>query len=904
MSKQTIHSVPGYEASIEHSGFAARKLPLLAQRGWLISPDEPITAQALWAHAKAHWPILGEPAQTDATAFAAALREFRNAALIAIMQRDLSRKAGFDETLQNITALADLTINCAYQSAMQAAIAQHGIPRDASARPQDLLIVGMGKLGGKELNASSDVDLIYVFSEEGETDASTPGSKSIDTQTFFTKVGRRIAALLGEITAEGIVFRVDLRLRPNGESGPLVCSLGMLEEYFIVQGREWERYAWIKARVVNQHCVQTHESFTQTVAGLREIVKPFVYRRYLDFNVLAALRDLHSQIRQEASRRNLVRESHMSGQYAPIDIKLGPGGIREVEFIGQLFQLIRGGKEEPLRARGTREVLGYLGKSGRLPTEEVEMLLSSYQFWRDLEHRLQYLEDAQTHVLPGKEDVIAHVGRSMGYASAKEFLDAIEKTQERVRESFERLFAGVSADESATPDAPQETKFEKLLKKAQSLAQQTADPEQTLARLRQLLETIGKRASYLALFDEYPNTFSRVAHVVSASAWASDYLRKHPIVLDELLDPRNLEAAPDANAVLEELRARVQEAVIDGEPDIERQMDALREVHHAYLFRLLVQDLDGKWALEKLSDHLSALADSVLQATLEATWRTIAKRHQEKPKFAVIAYGRLGGKELGYASDLDLIFLYDDAHESAPEIYARLAQRLNVWLSTATAAGTLFEIDLRLRPNGNAGLLVTDINGFIEYQQQHAWIWEHQALTRARFCAGDVAIGQAFEAERTKILRMRREPAALLEEVLAMRQKMHEGHPNATSLFDIKHDEGGMVDIEFLVQTLVLRFSHEHASLTGNLGNIALLRIAAELGLIDTASANEVANAYREYRRRQHAERLSGASSARVDPAVFENERQSVRKLWKEVFADAPKIIRGLQQIHDEDRPG
>ena len=720
-----------------------------------------------------------------------ALRQFRNSVVIAIMARDLTGKATFDETLKSITALADQTIDMAYQTAMATAIRQHGLARDASGQPQDLMIVGMGKLGGEELNVSSDVDLIYVFSEEGQTDASTPGSRSIDTSTFFTKVGRRIAALLGEVTGDGIVFRVDLRLRPNGDVGPLAVSLGMLEEYFIVQGREWERYAWIKARVVNQAHAQSPESFKQSVRGLHDVVRPFVFRRYLDFNVLAALRELHSQIRQEAARRALGRESHMGGQYPPVDIKLGPGGIREVEFIAQLFQLIRGGKEEPLRARGTREVLTYLSTSGRLDIEEVAMLQEAYQFWRNLEHRLQYLDDAQTHVLPGRAETIAHIADSMGFLNSESFIKALETTQDRVRGSFERLFAGVAADPSPQPN---------------------------------------------------------------------------------------------------------------GVPDIELQMDALREVHHAHLFRLLVQDLDGRWQVETLSDHLSAMADAVLQVTLDTVWGTLAKRHREKPHFAVIAYGRLGGKELGYASDLDLIFLYDDDHELAPEIYARFAQRVNVWLSTATAAGSLFDIDLRLRPNGNAGLLVTALRGFIEYQTQHAWIWEHQALTRARFCAGDTRIGRAFEAERNRILQLERPVSELLEEVLAMRGKMHEGHPNTTAQFDIKHDRGGMVDIEFIVQTLILRFAHDYPELTGNLGNIALLRLAGALRLIDEALAERVGNAYREYRRRQHAERLCGAQSARISPAELTNERAAVAALWDAVFSGAPRVCRTLQEIHSARR--
>jgi glutamate-ammonia-ligase adenylyltransferase len=707
-----------------------------------------------------------------------------------------------------------------------------------------------------------------------------------------------MAALLGELTADGFVFRTDLRLRPNGDAGPLAVSIGMLEEYFITQGREWERYAWVKARVTNQHRVQTAEAFAATVQGLYEVVRPFVFRRYLDFNVLAALRDLHSQIRQEAARRQSNRASHMSGERAPVDIKLGPGGIREVEFIAQLFQLIRGGKEEPLRARGTREVLRYLAQSGRLPHDEVQMLLDAYRFWRHLEHRLQYADDAQTHVLPGKMDVIGQMATAMDYADAQAFIRDIESTQHKVRESFERLFTGVSADDRLPEQ--KESRLDRLLTRAKVIAEETANPEQTLARLNQLLEAIGRRASYLALFDEYPSAFLRVAHVVSASNWASDYLRKHPIVLDELLDARNIESAPDDAAFRAELSTRVHAAIHNGVADLEAQMDALREVHHAHLFRLLVQDLDGRWQVEKLSDMLSAMADSVLQVTLDAVWPTMTKRHRETPRFAVIAYGRLGGKELGYASDLDLIFLYDDGHELASEIYARYAQRFNVWLSTATAAGTLFEIDLRLRPNGNAGLLVTELDGFIEYQTKHAWVWEHQALTRARFCAGDAEIGRAFEAERERILRLERPVAPLLEEVLAMRKKMHDGHPNQSKLFDIKHDDGGMVDIEFIVQTLVLRYSHAHRQLTGNLGNIALLKMAGELGLIDAELGLQVGNAYRDYRRRQHAERLAGAGAARVPPSEFLAQREYVTRLWRDVFQEAPAEIRELTQIHGQ----
>jgi len=387
------------------------------------------------------------------------------------------------------------------------------------------------------------------------------------------------------------------------------------------------------------------------------------------------------------------------------------------------------------------------------------------------------------------------------------------------------------------------------------------------------------------------------AEVMATSSWAASYMQRHPIVLDELLDRRGLDEAGDLDRLAGQLHASLEDAQLDGEPDVERQMDILRETHHGQLFRLLAQDLDGLLSVEHLSDRLSGLADVMIDSTLRSAWRATPRRHRQEPQFAVIAYGKLGGKELGYASDLDLIFLHNDSDDMAQEVYARLAKRINVWLSTNTAAGSLFEIDLRLRPNGNAGLLVTDLPGFIDYQEKHAWIWEHQALTRARFCAGDAAIGQAFEQARIQILRQPRQAQALQEEILAMRSRMHNGHPNPSGEFDLKHDRAGMVDIEFMVQALVLEYSHAHAELTGNLGNIALLTMAGRLGLIGPEKAEKVAEAYRRFRRHQHRLRLAGASSARVAPDAFEVDRQAVCDLWQDVFDKAPDVIRSLSEI-------
>ena len=897
----------GYALAYEQSGFARRWLPRLQAAGLLMPINARITAESLSQWARQHWADelgLNGPA---GEAVMPALRWFRNASLLAIMARDYAGQADLDENLGAISSLACLTIDLAYRAAATELQARHGHPMNPQGQPTDLMIVGMGKLGGDELNASSDIDLIYVTDEDGLTSGRPDGGGEIESHVFFTKLGRRLAQLLGEITADGFVFRVDLRLRPNGEAGPMVCSLGMLEEYLMIQGREWERYAWVKARVVNQPFFSAPDAFQTLVDSLEDIRRPFVFRRYLDFNALAALRDLHQQIREEAKRRSQRRESRMAGEFDPVDIKLGPGGIREVEFVAQLFQLIRGGREESLQARGTREILRRLASQNRLTQTEADTLLAAYAFWRAIEHRLQYEEDAQTHVLPGNAEACARMAKAMGLADANALALAIDQHREAVVDIFDRLFRReeAQADAEGAPSGLKRTdrasRLARLEAQIEQLAQASDQPDRVRQGLQHLVQSLSKRASYLALFDEYPEALTRVSKVFAASSWAGQYLTQHPIVLDELLDARSLYEAPNIEAFGQDLQASLSTATLQGEPDIERQMDILREAHHAQVFRLLVQDLEGQWRVEELSDQLSGLADQVLAATLTSAWRVGRKIHRPDPQFAVIAYGKLGGKELGYASDLDLIFVYDDDHEMAQEQYAKLAQRINVWLTTNTASGQLFEIDLRLRPNGNAGLLVSDLQGFIDYQRQQAWVWEHQALTRARWCAGDARIGEAFEKARRDILSLPREPLALLEEVLAMREKMHEGHPNTSGLFDLKHDRGGMVDIEFMVQVLVLRYSHQHPSLTDNIGNIALLHLSGQLGLIPTDLAAAVANAYRELRRQQHRLRLAGAASARLDlaeAALIAQAQQDVRALWAVVFAEAPATVRRLSDLH------
>ena len=833
----------------------------------------------------------------DEPSLRAALRQLRQRVFLRVLARDLSGLAKLEEVCGTMTALAELSIVTALGTLDPELEAEFGTPM-ANGKRQRLIVVGMGKLGGGELNVSSDIDLVFLYPEDGET----AGPRSISNHEYFGRLGRKLITTLDEMTADGRVFRVDMRLRPWGDDGPLAMSFDALEEYLVAQGREWERYAWIKARVLSGDQPE----------ALAAIARPFVFRKYLDYGAFAAMRDLHAQIRAEVARRETFD-----------DIKLGPGGIREIEFIAQAFQLIRGGRDPSLQLRPTLGALALLAQKSLLPRQAVAELSDAYVFLRRLEHRLQYVEDAQTHKLPTSAADRALVAQSMGFPSWDEFGGALEAHRSRVSRHFEDVFskeeaprhalaplweqrdpatsaellsslgfhdaAGAAARLQAIrkgarytglPQASRE-RFDALVPRLIEHSALLANPDATLARSTDLLETISRRAAYLALLDEHPEALARLCKLVSASSWSAEYLIRHPVVLDELLDPRALLSPPDWDEFGRTLRRQLMEFA----GDAERQMDTLREAHHAQVFRLLAQDLSGTLTVERLADHLSDLADVVLQVTLELCWTSLQSRHCEEPRFAVIGYGKLGGKELGYASDLDIIFLHDDEHEQAQENYARLAQRLNNWLTSRTAAGVLFETDLRLRPDGASGLMVSSIEAFRRYQRETAWVWEHQALTRARFCAGDAAVGAAFELERRAILRLERDPTKLREEVLSMRQKLLEGHPNRSELFDLKHDRGGMIDIEFIVQYLVLAYANVHPALTANDGNIALLRLAASLGLIPADAAEKVGSAYREFRRLQHALRLNGARFARVPHEQVEDPVAATLALWRQVFS-------------------
>ena len=852
-----------------------------------------------------------------------ALRIARQLVLERLAVLDIEQHADQAEVTAAMTQLAEATLERAHAQALADIDPRWGVPRNAAGETVEFWIIGMGKLGARELNVSSDIDLIYVYEE----DAATDGEKPVSAQEYFGQVARRMFALIGDVTDDGFVFRVDLALRPNGNSGPPVVSLAMLEEYFLVQGREWERFAWLKSRVVAPRCAVS----SGRALALRSLVTPFVYRRYLDYGVFEGLRTLHHKIREEAQRRAAGRPERAN------DVKLSRGGIREIEFIVQLLLVVRGGQYPEIRTRSTLKALDKLVATGLMKPETGTRLRDAYVLLRRIEHRIQFLDDQQTHLLPTNDDDLRWIAASLGLScgrNACELLDRLGEAREFVSTEFDTLLhdgrapqprnGGCRNGACAAPQAQLESETwldrlppelgERVRKFAQNPRVQNLREESRLriaklvqravdeirsgncsvaaaARFVDWIEPLLRRESYLALLVERPNVQRRLLRLLGLARWPVRYLMLHPGVIDELADERTMIERFDPAALATELEERHEAWKRSGEADEGALLDTLRRAHHAEIFRTLVRDVEGRITIEAVADELSALADTVLERSLRWAWGHLKQRHRDVPKLAVIAYGKLGGKELGYGSDLDVVFLYDDAGEADPyraqEVYAAFVRKLITWLTLRTAAGELFDIDTALRPNGNSGLLVTSIESFERYQRGRgsntAWTWEHQAITRARFCAGDTELGERFEATRRAVIESGRDAEALRQEISAMRQKVRDAHPQRDARIDPKHCAGGLMDIEFAVQYLVLAHGGTHPCLQDNLGNIALLKRAEDAGLLDVGIGAAAADAYRELRRAQHRARLD------EQPTLFPEEtlapeRAAGRALWRAVF--------------------
>jgi len=866
----------------------------------------------------------------DSTLLAGLLRRFRRAEMVRIAWRDLAGWADLTETMEDLSALADACIGYARDFLHFRLRDTYGFPADDNGEEQTLVVLGMGKLGARELNFSSDVDLIFAYPGSGNTKGA---KKSITNEQFFIRLARQFIKVIGANTADGIVFRVDMDLRPYGESGPLVLSFDAMVDYYERQGREWERYAWIKARsIADKNGAGKH---------LLEALRPFVYRRYLDFGVFESLRKMKRKIALEVARRE------MAGH-----IKLGPGGIREIEFFAQVFQLLRGGVTPVLQQRRIQKIIPLMADEGFIKKPVCNAMLAAYEFLRRVENRLQAYQDQQCHDLPCDPPGRLRLAASMGFDDSDAFNRRLQAHRENVEHQFRLLLeiddSHPSGSDTAESDARMEMVWnnpenadssesvlaaagfeepravikrlddlqycratqslsakgrdwlDKLMPRILRLTGQSEQPDQTLNRITDLVKAIEQRINYLALLLENPTVLTHLIKLANASPWIITFLSRHPVLLDELLDPRTLYAPPEKEELEQELKKRSDTIADD---DLEEQIETLCIFKQIQVLRVAAADVTGALKLMRTSDYLTEIATTVLEAVLDMAWRNLVHKHGKpgcfwdtapcEPGFVVIAYGKFGGIELGYGSDLDLVFL----HAGTPgkteggvrpldnaQFFARLGQRVVHILTAHTRAGRLYETDMRLRPSGNSGLLVCHIDAFQEYQMNQARTWEHQALIRARPICGDKHMAQGFKRIRNAVLTQPRDETKLKAAVSDMRRQLRQGQLNQPKgLFDLKQGVGGIVDIEFIVQYLVLSNAYRHAILAKWTDNVRLLETLTDTRILDADSARFLKDAYLTWRLTVHRLNLQEKPALAANAKCAELRRK-VKDIWASLF--------------------
>jgi len=862
----------------------------------------------------------------EGAALSPVLRHYRSRHMLRIVWRDFCRLADTLETVRDTSLLAEAAIAEALAFSQAELQARLGVPRGRhSGAEQQLIVLGMGKLGARELNVSSDIDLIFAYPEAGQTDGA---ERSISNEEFFTRVGQALINALGQVTSEGFVFRVDMRLRPYGESGALVHNFAALEDYYQEQGRDWERYALIKARPLTGDPQRAQE----LMASLR----PFVYRRYVDFGVIESLRSMKQMINAEVRRRGLQD-----------NVKLGHGGIREVEFIAQCFQLIRGGRDRGLQQRELLPVLDECVALRCLPQAAARELRTAYLFLRDSEHAIQGYQDKQSQDLPQADLPRAAMATVMGYPSWESFTADLEAHRQIVARHFRELIAAADEDEPTTTDEdlslwgealgedalaalgyqrPQETlqalqalqysprvmtlqeqgreRLQQFMPQLLRACAEAAAPDLAVQRVLPLVAAVVRRSAYLVLLLENPPALAELVALCGASPWISEQLAHHPVLLDELLDRASLYTAPDKDLLRDELRQQVARLGVD---DLEAQMDALRYFKAAHVLRVAASELVGRLPLMQVSDKLTWIAEVLLEQVLAVAWADLTHKYGQPRRagsglgFAIFGYGRLGGIELGYGSDLDLVFIYDAAQGGATDgehsidnavFYTRLGQRMIHIMDARMPMGQLYEVDMRLRPSGESGLLVTTVQGFRNYQQDSAWTWEHQALVRARFVAGDPEVAAVVDKLRGEILRKPRDEAALAREVQGMREKMRKhllpDERPGEGEFHLKQGAGGIVDIEFMVQYAVLAWSHRVPELARWSDNVRILETLGREGLFERQDCEALTQAYLAYRCAAH--QLSLQQQPGIAPAgSFVAARAAVNAKWQQLFG--PYVI-------------
>ena len=860
------------------------------------------------------------------------LRQFRRREMVRLVWRDFTRQAVMEDTTREVSLLAETVLDQTLDFLYRQLCESLGTPIGReSGESQRLVVLGMGKLGARELNLSSDIDLIFAFAEAGETRG---GKRELSNQEFFVRLGQKLIQALDSNTVDSFVFRVDMRLRPYGQSGALALGFDAMEEYYHNQGRDWERYAMIKARVV--------AGDKEAGADLMAILRPFTYRKYIDFSAIQSLRDMKALINREVKRTGAER-----------DIKKGAGGIREVEFVAQAFQLIRGGKDPGFQQTELKSVLRLLDDERLLPEGKAEALWQAYLFLRNTEHVLQGMGDQQTQSLPAGEEDQAVVAAVMGFPGWEAFLAELDRHRQAVRDVFAEV-ASEPVQEREEPEAIREARASwQAEADADHLAEELADmgyeaareaaeallalresravaamaasirdrldtfmprliascarrdnAAQTLIRILPLVQGVVRRSAYLVLLIENPSALDQLVHLCGESVWIAEQISRYPALLDELLDARTLYTPTDRESIAQDLRQHVLHVPSD---DLEMQMEALRYFRRAHTLRIAACEVEGALSLMNASDNLTWLAEVILEHVLDLAWDWMVQRHghpghgeeDPEPGMLVLGYGKLGGIELGHGSDLDLVFVHNadpnlssDGERSIDNatFFVRLGQRMVHILTTQTVSGALYEVDMRLRPNGNAGMLVSSLPSFEKYQRQEAWTWEHQALVRARPVAGNGELGKAFLNLRREVLCERRDPGELRDDVLAMREKMrtHLGSGDKAARageFQLKQDAGGIVDIEFMVQFAVLARAREFPELTRWTDNMRILDSLEEKDILAPDEARGLREAYIAYRSATHRLQLQRQPGV-VQGEAFAPHRQAVTAVWQRLLGD------------------
>ncbi|GAA0507399.1 bifunctional [glutamate--ammonia ligase]-adenylyl-L-tyrosine phosphorylase/[glutamate--ammonia-ligase] adenylyltransferase [Tatumella terrea] len=887
---------------------------------WQQIQQQPPQAEE-WQHYASWLSVALQPADSEAKVMQV-LREFRRHMLVRIAWMQALSLAATEQSLRQLSELAEVLIVAARDWTYRQCCQEWGTPCNAEGKPQTLYILGMGKLGGGELNFSSDIDLIFTWPENGTTRG---GRRELDNTQFFTRMGQRLIKLLDQQTPEGFVYRVDMRLRPFGDSGPLVMSFAAMEDYYQEQGRDWERYAMVKARIMG-------EADDDGYQELQQMLRPFIYRRYIDFSVIQSLRTMKSMIAREVRRRGLTD-----------NIKLGAGGIRECEFIVQVFQLIRGGRERSLQQRSWLAALEAIATLHLLPAEEVTQLRAAYLWLRRLENLLQSIGDQQTQTLPADPLQQERLAWAMGTSDWAQLRTVLNQHMSRVRAIFDALIGEDIPDAGGQPlagdynelwlgeytceelapltpaldDAQRQQLLHHLHHFRHDANRRTIGPRGRLAldqlmprllaelcprpqadtvlqRLLPLLSGVLTRSTYLELLTEHPGALSHLIRLCAASPMVADQLARYPLLLDELLDPATLYQPMATNAYRDELRQYLMRIPVDDE---EQQLEALRQFKQTQHLRIAAADIAGALPVMKVSDHLSWLAEAILETVVQQAWGMMVQRYgrpshlsdMQQRGFAVVGYGKLGGLELGYSSDLDLVFLHDCPEEAVTDgarsidgrqFYLRLAQKIMHLFSTRTASGILYEVDARLRPSGAAGMLVSTFSAYRQYQLEEAWTWEHQALVRARIVYGDARLATCFDEIRREVLCQPRPQPALQNEVREMREKMrqHLGS-KVRQRWDIKTDQGGITDIEFIAQYLVLGQAASEPALTRWSDNIRIFEAMAHYGVMPAEEAEQLSAAYVSLREALHHLALQSLP-ATVAEEAFMPQRQTVAQSW------------------------